>query len=117
MTSTYTPSTPTPTEPPLAQPPVRRPADPTRTPPPSRTVRAHAALAPDPRGVLITAASVFAVATIGMLFGIEPIASWYYSLAWYPTIAIADALARRRDSTTPMLLARPGVLLGLMAWS
>jgi hypothetical protein len=91
--------------------------DPTRTPPPSRAVRPHAALAPDPRGVLITAASVLAVATIGMLFGIEPIASWYYSLAWYPTIAIADALARRRDSTTPMLLARPGVLFGLMAWS
>ena len=108
-------TSPTPTE--EAAPPARRPADPTRTPPPSPAARTSAFPSPDTRGVLITAVSVLAVSTIGMLLGIEPIASWYYSLAWYPTIAIADALARRRDATTPMLLARPGVLFGLMAWS
>jgi hypothetical protein len=67
--------------------------------------------------VLWVAGSVFLAATALMLARIEPFPSWYYAFAWYPTIAIADAWAHRRDPRTPMLLDRPRVLAGLLAWS
>ena len=70
-----------------------------------------------PRRVIWISALVLAVATVLMLARIEPMASWYYALAWYPTIAIADAWAHRRDPRTPMLLERPLVLVALLAWS
>jgi hypothetical protein len=69
------------------------------------------------RRVIWISALVLAVATVLMLARIEPMASWYYALAWYPTIAIADAWAQRRDARTPMLLDRPLVLVALLAWS
>jgi len=69
------------------------------------------------RRVIGIAAVVLAVATALMLARIEPVASWYYALAWYPTIALADAWAHRRDPRSPMLLDRPLVLGALLAWS
>ncbi len=58
-----------------------------------------------------------AVATVLMLLGIEPFANTYYFFAWYATIAIADAWAHLRRPREPLLLARPGIFLPLLAWS
>jgi hypothetical protein len=71
----------------------------------------------NPRRVIWIAGLMLAVATGLMLVRIEPFASWYFALAWYPTIAIADAWARLRDPRTPMFLEQPRVLAGLLAWS
>jgi hypothetical protein len=71
----------------------------------------------NPRRVIWIAGAVLAIATALMLARIEPFASWYYGFAWYSTIAIADAWAKLRDPKTPMLLERPPVLAGLLAWS
>lgn len=69
------------------------------------------------RRVIGASALVLGIATVLMLLRIEPIATWYYALAWYPTIVIADAWAHRRDPRTPMFLDRPLVLAALLAWS
>jgi hypothetical protein len=46
------------------------------------------------------ATAAFAASTLGMLLRVEPIASWYYALAWWPFIFALDALtlALRGDS-------------------
>jgi hypothetical protein len=70
-----------------------------------------------PRRILAAAALVLVAATVLMLAGVEPFASWYYLFAWYSTIAIADAWTEARDPRRRMLLARPQVFVSLLSWS
>ncbi len=72
---------------------------------------------PSANRILGGAALVLAAATLLMLAEIEPVSTWYYSLAWYATIAIVDAWGHRRDPSVPMLVTRPRVFASLVFWS
>jgi Domain of unknown function (DUF4332) len=68
-------------------------------------------------GVLIVAAAgLLAASTAGAVRGVEPFATWYYPLAWYPTLLAADALVRLRTGCWA-LLGRPGSAAAMLAWS
>jgi hypothetical protein len=47
---------------------------------------------------------------------VEPVPTWFYVFAWYPTLALLDAVATRLDGR-PSLLARPRAAVSLLAWS
>ena len=63
------------------------------------------------------------VSTIGMLRGVEPFATWYYTFAWYSVLLAADgALALRGGAGRGvkgefLLLGRRWHLISLLAWS
>ncbi len=50
------------------------------------------------------------------LRGAEPVATWLYQAAWYPTIALMAALVARREGRDP-LSAHPLHAVSLFAWS
>jgi hypothetical protein len=51
-----------------------------------------------------------------LLLDVEPVPTWFYVFAWYPTLALLDGVAARLDGR-PSLLARRGLALSLLAWS
>jgi hypothetical protein len=55
-------------------------------------------------------------AWILLLQGVDPVPTWFYVFAWYPTLTLLDGVARRLDGR-PSLFARPAVALSLFAWS
>jgi len=67
-------------------------------------------------GVLVLGAGIVAVSTAGMLHGVEPFATWYYPLAWYPVLAGADAVVRLRTGGWA-LCTRPRAALAALGWS
>jgi hypothetical protein len=67
-------------------------------------------------GLLVVAACLVAASTAGMLRGVEPFATWYYPLAWYPTLLAADAVVRLRSGRWA-LASRPGAAASALAWS
>ena len=69
-----------------------------------------------PAAVLVVGALALGLSTAGLAAGVEPIPTWYYPLAWYPTLLIADAVVALREGRF-FLLSRPAVLLTLLAWS
>lgn len=48
--------------------------------------------------------------------GVEPVPTWFYVFAWYPTLLLLDTGARRRDGR-PSLFADPWRALSLGCWS
>jgi hypothetical protein len=50
------------------------------------------------------------------LRGVEPVATWLYHAAWYPTIVLMAALVARREGTDPFS-AHPVHALSVFAWS
>ena len=48
--------------------------------------------------------------------GVEPFPTWFYVFAWYPTLVLLDADARRRDRR-PSIFADPRRLASLGFWS
>jgi predicted flap endonuclease-1-like 5' DNA nuclease len=66
--------------------------------------------------LILLAAAVLAASTAGMIAGIEPFATWYYQLAWYPTLLAADAFVRLRTGRF-FLLEHPRFTAALFAWS
>ncbi len=62
-----------------------------------------------------------AMAAIGsawvlLWFRVEPAPTWFYVLAWYPTLVLLDAVACRIDGR-PSLLAHPRFGISALAWS
>jgi hypothetical protein len=56
-------------------------------------------------------------ASIGLaLRGVEPVATWLYQAAWYPTILLMAALIARREGRDPFS-ANPLHAVSLFAWS
>ena len=56
-------------------------------------------------------------ASVGLaLRGVEPVATWLYQFAWYPTIALMAALVARREGRDPFA-ANPLHAVSLFAWS
>ncbi|OYV67516.1 MAG: hypothetical protein B7Z74_09520, partial [Deltaproteobacteria bacterium 21-66-5] len=66
---------------------------------------------------VVAAATLLLGAAIGLaLRGIEPVATWLYEAAWYPTIVLMAALVARREGRDP-LSANPLHAVSLFAWS
>ncbi len=62
-------------------------------------------------------AAVLLGLAIGLaLRGVEPVATWLYQAAWYPTIVLMAALVARREGADPFT-ARPVHALSVFAWS
>jgi len=51
-----------------------------------------------------------------LVAGIEPVPTWFYVFAWYPTLVLFDQAARRRDGR-PSLFHHPAGFLTMAAWS
>lgn len=66
--------------------------------------------------ILALAILVFAAATAGLVFLVEPIPSWYYHLAWWSYVVAADDLNRRLGGRS-LLRDRPRRFLWLAAVS
>jgi len=66
--------------------------------------------------VLALCALSFALATVGMLRGSEPYATWFYPMAWYPSLVAADALIRIRTGRW-YLVAHPAFAASVLLWS
>ncbi len=66
--------------------------------------------------ILAGCAALIAAATAGMLHGVEPFATWYYSLAWYPTLVAAEVLVRLRTGRG-YLFRDAGFAASALAWS
>jgi len=56
------------------------------------------------------------IAWILLLQGVDPVPTWFYVFAWYPTLTLLDGIARRLDGG-PSLFARPALAVSLFAWS
>jgi hypothetical protein len=56
-----------------------------------------------------------ALAWAGLALGVEPVPTWFYVFAWYPTLILLDAITARRGVKT--LFAGAGVILSLFGWS
>lgn len=65
---------------------------------------------------LAAGALALGLSTAGLVAGVEPVPTWYYPLAWYPTLLIADAIVALREGRF-FLLSRPAFAAGLLAWS
>ena len=63
------------------------------------------------------ALSTLAILTAWILLflQVEPVPTWFYVLAWYPTLVLLDAVATRLDGR-PSALWRPS-MISLFAWS
>ena len=51
-----------------------------------------------------------------LLRGVEPMPTWFYVFAWYPTLFLFDAIACRRGRNDHLLADRP-LALSLFLWS
>ncbi len=66
---------------------------------------------------VVAGAALLLGVSVGLaLRGVEPVATWLYQAAWYPTIALMAALVAHREGRDP-LTARPLHALSLFAWS
>lgn len=52
-----------------------------------------------------------------MRAGTEPFATWYYPLAWFPTLLMLDAVAALRGGGRFFFLTRPRAITSMLAWS
>ncbi len=66
--------------------------------------------------VAAAAAALLGLSVGLALRGVEPLATWLYHAAWYPTITLMAALVARREGRDP-LTANPIHALSLFAWS
>lgn len=59
---------------------------------------------------------LLAAAWVLLALDVEPVPTWFYVFAWYPTLVILDGLAHRLDRRA-LLLGQPRRALSLLAWS
>src|SRR5207249_3221169 len=67
------------------------------------------------RARLATAAVVLIAAVALLHYDVPPVATWFYVLAWYPTLVILDQVVVLRGGES--LLARPPELAAMLWWS
>jgi hypothetical protein len=60
--------------------------------------------------------AVIVAAWVLLLSNVEPVPTWFYVFAWYPTLVLLDALASRREHERPVYRSG-GRALSLLAWS
>src|ERR1041385_7354119 len=74
-----------------------------------------AAVAALTRVRLVTAAVVLIAAVLLLGYEIPPVPTWFYVLAWYPTLVILDEVVVMLGGVS--LLARPRELVVMLWWS
>lgn len=67
--------------------------------------------------VLIAGAFTLIVVSVVMRAGTEPFATWYYPLAWSPTLLMLDAVAALKGGGRFFFLTRPHAIASMLAWS
>lgn len=65
---------------------------------------------------LVLPLAALAAAGVLLLFGVEPVPTWFYVFAWYPTLFLLDAIACRLHRRGH-LLAEVRLAISLFAWS
>ena len=67
---------------------------------------------------MVAAIAMLALGAAWMLngAGVEPVPTWFYVFAWYPTLLLLDRATRRRGDR-PRVLADPWRVLSLGCWS
>lgn len=65
---------------------------------------------------LVIPVVLIAAAYVLLWLRVEPVPTWFFVFAWYPTLALLDAVATKLDGRLS-LLGRPRVALSLLAWS
>ena len=65
---------------------------------------------------MLLPAFAFAAAIVLLVLGIEPVPTWFYVFAWYPTLLILDETAHRLGHQ-PRVLRDPATVLSLFGWS
>ena len=67
---------------------------------------------------MVTILSLITVALVWLLLlaGVDPVPTWFYVFAWYPTLVFLDARTSRRFDGAP-IFARPKVIVPLLVWS
>jgi hypothetical protein len=65
------------------------------------------------------ALSIIALALAWLLLGlrVDPVPTWFYVFAWYPTLMLLDAVASLLDGRASLLFDSGKVTLSLLAWS
>ena len=61
-------------------------------------------------------AAALVLAFLLRLRGVDPVPTWFYVFAWYPTLVVLDGVASLRGGS-PSLAARPTLALSLLLWS
>jgi len=63
--------------------------------------------------------SLIALAAAWILLGlrVDPVPTWFYVFAWYPTLVLLDGIATLLDGRPSLLFARRGLAYSLFAWS
>lgn len=67
------------------------------------------------RARILGAVAVLLAAVLGLAFHVPPVPTWFYDLAWWPTLVILDALVVRRGGES--VFARPRRLAAMLWWS
>lgn len=62
------------------------------------------------------AVTILIAAVALLLLDVEPVPTWFYVFAWYPTLVIADSVASRRDGG-PSLFGSPRRVASVFGWS
>lgn len=62
------------------------------------------------------ALSAIALSWILLLLRVDPVPTWFFVFAWYPTLVLLDAVASRRDRSRSVL-NRPAFIVSALAWS
>jgi hypothetical protein len=65
--------------------------------------------------VIIVSTTAIAAAWVLLLLQIDPVPTWFYVFAWYPTLVLLDAIGTRLDGRPTMLWRRP--MLYVFLWS
>jgi len=65
------------------------------------------------------ALSLVALIVAWILLGlhVDPVPTWFYVFAWYPTLVLLDGVASLLDGRRSLLFAHPDLALSLLAWS
>jgi predicted flap endonuclease-1-like 5' DNA nuclease len=61
--------------------------------------------------------AALALAWILLVLRVDPVPTWFYVFAWYPTLTLLDSVATRLDRKPSLLFGRPAEALSLFAWS
>lgn len=59
---------------------------------------------------------LIAAAWAGLVLGVDPVPTWFYVFAWYPTLVLLDQLAARIGNQSPLLRGWK-LLVSLFGWS
>ncbi|HYK81641.1 MAG TPA: hypothetical protein VEU55_00730 [Gemmatimonadales bacterium] len=68
-----------------------------------------------PRARLVGAGAILLAAVVLRYYEVPPFPTWFYVVAWYPTLVILDQVVVLRGGES--LLARPGTLITMLWWS